>query len=191
MAIEDLEFVRRKIGAIVLILIGIFGMIYSGYITITSKELAGGLILLCFFGFIAIYGGYLWKKVTHVVWTKQAIREVMDREMRAEADFQGRYSQSPGYQKGQFPTCPQCGVTVDTDDTFCPDCGVSLLTEKTCSNCNATIAIDEVFCSECGAKQRNDKTIRTCPNCGSNITVDNSFCEECGQKLREESHDET
>jgi RNA polymerase subunit RPABC4/transcription elongation factor Spt4 len=191
MAIEDLEYVRRKIGAAVLILIGIFGMIYSGYVTITSKELAGGLILLCFFAFLAIYGGYLWKKVTHVVWTKQAIREVMDRDMRAEDDFQSRYSQSSGTQKVRYKTCPKCGLSVEDNDMFCPECGITLSIEKTCPKCKATISKDDIFCPECGIKVVKEQQNIKCPNCGVESNHTNKFCEECGHKLMGNKKDET
>lgn len=66
---------------------------------------------------VLAYGDYLWSKVKHITWTKQAIREYETEKMRIEMEA----------RKTQLKvTCPKCGNLVPSTYKFCPECGNKL-----------------------------------------------------------------
>lgn len=134
---------------------------------------------------LIIYGSYVWKKVTHVVWTKQAIREMMDKEFRAEEDFRQRYASTSNLQKVSSKSCPSCGSVLDEEDVFCTDCGAKLVNEGSCPGCGASVGNDDVFCPECGTKVTNESDKIVCLNCQFESEKGFGYCQECGQRLTE------
>ena len=109
-------------------------------------------------GGLLVYGSYVWKKVTHVVWTKQAIREMMDKGHAAEEEFRRRYTSSS--QCDTKITCQNCGSTVNSNDIFCGECGKKIVKEKQnliCSNCKFESEEEFTYCPECGQKHPGDK----------------------------------
>ncbi len=73
---EAVEYLGRKIFAVVLIITGlILGML--GVIAyVLSFLMSIRAILVAFIGFgLYLYGRHYWDKVTHVIWTRQALRE--------------------------------------------------------------------------------------------------------------------
>ena len=78
------EYVSRKTQAILLVLFGVllafvgaplatFGILRSGEPSIDA--LTVGLFLFLVGLVLAIYGAHLWNKITHIMWTRQALRE--------------------------------------------------------------------------------------------------------------------
>jgi hypothetical protein len=47
--------------------------------------------------------------------------------------------------------CPQCGVSVQSSDRFCPKCGTTLA--QTCLDCGHSLRPTDRFCPHCGARQ--------------------------------------
>jgi len=60
--------------------------------------------------------------------------------------------------------CSECGANIDSEDTFCPECGKSLKGKQ-------KIKADEKYCSECGAVIK--KKAEVCPKCGVRQKVKN------------------
>lgn len=48
--------------------------------------------------------------------------------------------------------CPECGVRVKPEFTFCPRCAARLL--PTCPACNQAVSLADQFCTHCGAPVR-------------------------------------
>lgn len=46
--------------------------------------------------------------------------------------------------------CPNCSHPVDSEDTFCTQCGTPLT--NLCPHCQNVIAPDDVFCTHCGVR---------------------------------------
>jgi RNA polymerase subunit RPABC4/transcription elongation factor Spt4 len=166
MAIEDLEYARRKIGAALMIIFGF--IIFFVFIVISLGAGSGnyvGAFTIIIFGccislFLIIYGSYLWRKVTHVVWTKQAIREMMDKDFQAEQKYLKNYQQnSENKQKANTKTCSSCGEILTEDDIYCPECGIKINSDSkllTCPNCNFKSDLTFNYCPECGYNIKGD-----------------------------------
>jgi len=63
-----------------------------------------GLILI-------VYGSYYWNKVTHIAWTKQALREYEQKKIQTIEALRA------------ITKCPNCGSPVSSEDLYCPKCG--------------------------------------------------------------------
>lgn len=160
MAIEDLEWAKRKIQAFLMILFGLlimFGsflglIIFSYYFPIQIAILG----FICG-GILFVYGVYVSNKVSHVVWTKQAIREMMDKEYLADSDLLKRIETS-NENKKNLKKCPYCNELNDIDNSFCENCG----------------------------KKLDEKKTNNCKDCGNEYDTSDSFCAECGKKIKDE-----
>jgi len=121
MAMEDIEYGKRKVEAIVITIIGII-LTFPVSIIIGSYTMNFWVFLfLVIIGLMIVaYGSYYWHKVTHIVWTKQAIREYEERKLAA---IQG-YHHVTSSRK-----CPSCGAPVAPDDIFCSQCGCRISDE--------------------------------------------------------------
>lgn len=90
---EDVTLAKRKAGLIIVIVLGVISILASWPMALvmgadvespcgTTREPSYAACALFFFGGVALvaYGSYAWSKVTHVEWTKQAIREHEEQE---------------------------------------------------------------------------------------------------------------
>lgn len=59
-------------------------------------------------------------------------------------------------------TCPGCGTSLDTETSFCPNCG------------------EDVSGVEPGEKEQ---LLTNCPSCGTDVDETDSFCRSCGEHL--------
>jgi hypothetical protein len=162
MAMEDFEYLKRKTVAGILFIISLIMLIVSGFLIGTGLKhysflFSFGLILFIGFSCIAIYCAYLLEKISHVVWTKQAIREMKDKELKAGKDFFIKNKSYSNIRPTQIKTCKQCNRPINPSDSFC---------------------------SECGKKIVNDFDDIICPNCNEINDISNTFCLNCGNKLK-------
>jgi len=49
-------------------------------------------------------------------------------------------------------SCPFCGVPMQKNSKFCPECGQKFITEKFCPDCGAKQNEGAKFCNECGTR---------------------------------------
>ncbi|MBQ9231842.1 MAG: zinc ribbon domain-containing protein [Prevotella sp.] len=49
--------------------------------------------------------------------------------------------------------CQKCGMEIDSDALFCPECGSKQEIQRTCVNCGEVIEDDSDFCPYCGTRQ--------------------------------------
>lgn len=106
---------------------------------------------------------------------------------------------------GKIPTvtCQECGVEVNADNIFCPECGHKFNFIH-CPECGAKLDEDGAFCPECGHKLEDDSKEedksskeeskekskednnpeKSCSNCGAKVSKDSKFCPECGNKIK-------
>ena len=100
---------------------------------------------------------------------------------------------------GKLPTvtCPECGVEVNAENIFCPECGHKFSFIH-CPECGAKLDEEGTFCQECGHKLEDDSkkeevkednskkedNLKSCSNCGTKVSEDSKFCPECGNKIR-------
>ena len=120
MAIEDREWARRKTEALIETIVGFIIMI-PGSILFLSTCVGNSVFCVSFawvifFIGIAIFlhGYHNWRKISHIVWTKQAMREYEDKKVAVEETHR---------QVVSSRKCPSCGATAATDDIFCTQCG--------------------------------------------------------------------
>jgi hypothetical protein len=187
MAMEDFEYVRRKSGAGLMIFVGILVLIFFTIFGIGAANIFLMILGLIIGLALIIYGSYVWKKVTHIVWTKQAIREMMDKDHRAEQDFIQRYENtSNALRNFDGKSCPNCGNVSSDDDMFCMECGFKFSQDKTCPECGAVLSGSGTFCTECGLKISKEPEIYTCSNCNFKSEKMYNFCPECGKNFKGE-----
>lgn len=179
MAIEDLEYGRRKIGAVLLGVVGFIVLVLSIFFIIGGIAGGGamgvmGIFMLIGGGLMIGYASYLWHKITHVVWTKQAIREMWDKQQKAESEY---------YQTSN-KKCPSCGFPFEQDDVYCPNCGTELQTsgqssgqKQFCPECGHPVSEGDKYCENCGTE------LNLCPKCGY-IAGAAKYCPKCGTELR-------
>lgn len=91
--------------------------------------------------------------------------------------------------------CTNCGVEVDDDIKFCPNCGNYIVKNditdecednlSTCTKCGAELKEDNSFCPVCGNKvESNEHNHLKCENCGSTLSENTLFCTTCGAKVK-------
>ena len=120
MAIEDREWARRKTEALIETIVGFIMMIPGPILFITICDpcsvMEVSFAWVIFFIGIAIFlhGYHNWRKISHIVWTKQAIREYEDKKVDVEEAHRHVVSSRK---------CPSCGAIAATDDIFCTQCG--------------------------------------------------------------------
>jgi membrane protease subunit (stomatin/prohibitin family) len=78
--------------------------------------------------------------------------------------------------------CPNCGSSLPSGKTFCPDCGTMISNNVLdrvvkCSNCNAVISPRMKFCPNCG------DPYNPCPKCGADLASNAVQCTVCGHIL--------
>ncbi len=84
-----------------------------------------------------------------------------------------------------FQRCPDCGITLDTNARFCPNCGHQILVLRQCPTCGKNISPKAKFCPACGGKVDAKPQPKTCPECGAKNRPEASFCNICGSRLGE------
>lgn len=65
-------------------------------------------------------------------------------------------------QEAEKVKCLNCGATLETEQEFCPKCGIKRGERKVilCSKCNSEIQIGQKFCPKCGEKIKlENKTV--------------------------------
>jgi hypothetical protein len=88
---EDVELLRRRTSAVIMRVFGILmiiafipvGILFGIETESWQAGLTVGVLLLIVGSILEWYGGYLYKKYQHVMWTKQAIREYDQQRMHA------------------------------------------------------------------------------------------------------------
>jgi len=74
---EAAEYAARKGKAVLMVVLGIIIVPVAALFAAFSGD--GGVIIICSFyplaAFLILYGLYYWKKVNHIIWTRQALRE--------------------------------------------------------------------------------------------------------------------
>jgi len=96
---EDVELLRRRTGAVIMRVFGILMLIafipvgiYFGIETQSWQAgLTVGVVLLIVGSILEWYGGYLYRKYQHIMWTKQAIREYDQQRVHARMDAAEAY----------------------------------------------------------------------------------------------------
>ena len=106
-------------------------------------------------------------------------------------------------------SCPQCGFIQSSNNSFCINCGQSLIQNKTCPVCNQIQEANNKFCISCGYDFENDvkqpsieirrfkflanqeHNLKECPNCSENILKDAKFCHSCGSEIKDETTSST
>lgn len=131
---EDLELARRRTEAFALMIIGAILCIVGPFLCMATgyeEQTACGprrepnwgvfaVVEILGFSLLA-YGDYLWGKVKHITWTKQAIREYETQKMRIGKET---------YETGQKIKCYKCGKFISPSSKFCPECGAKLNEES-------------------------------------------------------------
>lgn len=56
--------------------------------------------------------------------------------------------------------CPKCKSQLPEGSSFCPRCGVRIVTERRCPKCQSIIAADSAFCPKCGAQMAGSAPAR-------------------------------
>jgi ribosomal protein L40E len=117
----DVEFVKRKSSIIAqAIAVNVLCIFFIGISVVAGGSGAGWIFII---SLIALIAGnidllYQWRKITHVVWTKQALAEFemvkLAEGTKAAAIAQVVYSDKK---------CRRCGVVVAPDSMFCYKCG--------------------------------------------------------------------
>lgn len=113
---EDIELLRRRIGAVFMRVIGILmlvAFIPAGiFVLIDTESWQAALIVVIILLVVGIilewYGGYLYRKYQHIMWTKQAIREYEQQRMhyRMEAAEAYRLAMAAGYPPVEVLSTP-------------------------------------------------------------------------------------
>jgi len=49
-------------------------------------------------------------------------------------------------------TCPSCNAIIDTDASFCNQCGNKIKRSLNCKECGAKVSKNQKFCQDCGAE---------------------------------------
>jgi hypothetical protein len=96
---EDVELLRRRTSAVIMRVFGILmiiafipaGILFGIETHSFQAGITVGLLLLIVGSILEWYGGYLYKKYQHVMWTKQAIREYDQQRMHARMDAAEAY----------------------------------------------------------------------------------------------------
>ncbi len=84
--------------------------------------------------------------------------------------------------------CTECGIEVNVDTTFCPDCGAKLDFVDNSDYQNNKLESNAV---ENNLEINNEGAEPLiCPQCGTTITPDLTNCPECGAELNFEENDE-
>ena len=79
--------------------------------------------------------------------------------------------------------CPDCGIEVDADARFCPNCGHQILLLRQCSKCGKNLSPKARFCPACGTPAGSRPAPKTCRKCGAANRPEASFCNSCGERL--------
>ena len=121
------EYLARKTEAVVITIFGLLIMIGGSVLTAATVRTERYVPILgrmsepnwAAVGFtflvglvIFAYGAHLWSKITHIMWTRQALREY-----GAPSTMEGTIS---------VRYCKFCGTQVEKDAVFCPSCDKSL-----------------------------------------------------------------
>lgn len=162
---EDIELLERRIEALGIEIIGLLiAMALAPFIALIF--FAGGpsaagvgialgiLVFLVGFG-VAWYGSYLWKKFSHIQWTKQALREY-------DVEKSGTKKALLDQTKGAFDILSERGVS------YVLNAGLRALNQKRggrrteagwdfCPKCQTKMSGGSIFCSNCGARQAEQK----------------------------------
>lgn len=59
--------------------------------------------------------------------------------------------------------CPKCNSQLPEGSSFCPRCGVRIVTERRCPKCQSMIAADSVFCPKCGTRMAGSAPTGSAP----------------------------
>ncbi len=73
--------------------------------------------------------------------------------------------------------CNNCGVLIDRDARFCPNCASASPFVQSCPSCLREIGKNEAVCAGCGRPLYIE-----CPYCGRRTFVQ-ADCEQCGESL--------
>jgi len=52
----------------------------------------------------------------------------------------------------RYKKCNKCGLQIDSESNFCPECGEKQVVKVVCPNCNSEIKANSKFCEKCGTK---------------------------------------
>jgi hypothetical protein len=144
---EDFEYLRRKsaataewIAGIVMVvaslalLVGSCATSFSSSGSSTSDVLAVmGYVLFVVGIVLIIHGRHVAGKISHIVWTKQALREyeqskakIIASEAQLQASELKDRSNRPAELEDITYRCPYCDDQVSATDRFCIHCGKEL-----------------------------------------------------------------
>lgn len=76
--------------------------------------------------------------------------EVIQEIDRLETEIVGLREELRGL-KGTI-VCPGCGIEIERNASFCPNCGTSIPKGNLCANCGAVLDEGAKFCVNCGQK---------------------------------------
>jgi hypothetical protein len=82
--------------------------------------------------------------------SSRTVEEIWAHSQMAEEDRQ--MLQEKSWREGVRATCPECGIPLEKNVKFCPECGAKIKSEQSCGECGARLAPGAKFCAECGAK---------------------------------------
>lgn len=51
-------------------------------------------------------------------------------------------------------TCQECHEKLDSDDLFCPSCGIE---RRSCEGCGNVVGVSDLFCGKCGGILKNEE----------------------------------
>ena len=80
----------------------------------------------------------------------RVVEEIWAHSKMAEEDREALKEKS--WRAGIQAACPDCGVPLEGNPKFCPECGRKLAQESFCTACGAKVSPGAKFCGECGNK---------------------------------------
>ena len=84
--------------------------------------------------------------------SSRTVEEIWAHSKMAEEDREMLKEES--WRAGVRATCPDCGVPLEKNVKFCPECGAKIKQEQCCAECGAKVPAESKFCPECGAKMQ-------------------------------------